>query len=95
MATQVEIRCINKSDSVNPHERIINVGGVNVDGTRWKLSHTEAIHRIVKDTHLFYVKQGGKIVHVVIATQSGWKYLKTTEDGEQPDNLLSLPECPS
>ncbi|MDD3927909.1 MAG: DUF3892 domain-containing protein, partial [bacterium] len=25
---------------------------------------------------------------------SGNKYLKTQNDGEQPNNLLSLPECP-
>jgi hypothetical protein len=95
MPTNFEIRCINKSDSLNPHKRIINVGGVNADRTRWTLSQTEAIHCIINGTHLFYVKQGGKIVHVVIANQVGWKYLKTTEDGEQPNDLLSLPECPS
>ena len=95
MATRVEIRCINKSESVNPHERIINLGGVNADGSRWKLSHTEAIHCIVNDTYLFYIKRGVKIVYVVIANQSGWKYLKTTTDGDQPDDLLRLPECPS
>lgn len=95
MATRVEIRCINKSDHVNPYERIKDVGGVNTDRTRWKLSQTEAIRSIVKDTNLFYVKRGGKEVNVVIATsQYGYKYLKTTEDGEQPDNLLNLPECP-
>ena len=94
MATRVEIGCINKSDRFNPHERILNVGGVNTDGTRWKLSQTEAIHYIVQDTYLFYVNRGGNMVYVVIASQYGWKYLKTTADGEQPDNLLSLPECP-
>jgi hypothetical protein len=93
MATRVEIRCINKSDHDDPHDRILNVGGVNADGTRWKLSQTEAIHSIVNDTYLFYVKRGGKIVYVVIASHSGWKYLKTTADGDQPDHLLSLPEC--
>jgi len=95
MATRVEIRCINKRDSLNPHERIIHIGGVNTDGTRWKLSQTEAIHYIVQDIYLFYVKRGGKMDYVVIASQSGWKYLKTTTDGEQPDHLLSLPECPA
>ena len=95
MATRVEIRCINKSDSLNSHERIINIGGVNADRTRGKLSQTEAIHYIVQDIYLFYVKRGGKMDYVVIASQSGWKYLKTTTDGEQPDHLLSLPECPA
>jgi hypothetical protein len=95
MTARLEIRCINKSDHSNPHERIINVGGLTAEGTHWKLSQTEAIHSIVKDTCLFYVKRGGNEVNVVIASQSGWKYLKTTADGDQPDNLLSLPECPS
>ena len=42
-----------------------------------------------------YVKHSGKVIYAVSASQSGWKYLKTTADGEQPDGLLSLPECPS
>ena len=95
MTTRVEIRYVNKSDHVNPYERIINIGGVSAGGTHWKLSQTEAIHHIVNDTYLYYVNQGGNQVNVVIATsQYGYKYLKTTADGEQPDNLLSLPECP-
>jgi len=33
-------------------------------------------------------------VNVVIATSRyGNKYLKATADGDQPNNLLSLPEC--
>jgi uncharacterized protein DUF3892 len=95
MATRVEIRCVNKSDHVNPHERILNVGGVGAGGIHWKLSQTEAIHCIIKDTYLYYIRRGGDQVNVVIATsQYGYKYLKTTADGEQPDHLLSLPECP-
>jgi len=95
MSTTVEIRCINKSESFDPHERILNVGGLTEGGRPWKLSQTEAIHYIVKDTCLFYVKLGGNEVNVVIASHSGWKYLKTTADGDQPDDLLSLPECPA
>ncbi len=30
----------------------------------------------------------------VETSRYGNKYLKTEADGEQPDNLLSLPECP-
>ena len=94
MSTTVEIRCINKSESFDPHERILNVGGLTEGGRPWKLSQTEAIHCIVEDTYLFYVRQEDRIIYVVIANQSGWKYLKTTADGDQPDDLLSLPECP-
>jgi hypothetical protein len=31
---------------------------------------------------------------VIVAVHNGHKYIKTKADGIQPDNLLSLPECP-
>ena len=36
---------------------------------------------------------GGVSVDVIVASHNGNKYLKTKNDGLQPDNLLSLPEC--
>jgi Protein of unknown function (DUF3892) len=96
MSTSVRISCINKTDRTNAHERISNVGGVNQNGTRWKLSEADAIQGIRDDKWLFYVERpAGHRVNVVIAiSQWGNEYLKTVADGEQPDNLLSLPECP-
>ncbi len=95
MADSVQIKCINKSDRYNAHERIINVGGVNGDGTRWKLSQPAAIEGIEAGKWRFYVSVGGKSVWVIVAvSQYGNKYLKTENDGEHPNNLLSLPECP-
>lgn len=95
MATSVRVICVNKSDRYNAHERIINIGGVNPDQTRWKMSQQDAIKAIETGKYSFYVVANGKMVNVIVATSKyGYKYLKTEADGEQPDNLLSLPECP-
>jgi hypothetical protein len=95
VADNIQISCINKSDRFNPHERILSVGGVSPNGTRWKLSQTEAVAGVEADKWRFWVHAGGKSVWVIVAvSRFGNKYLKTEADGEQPDNLLSLPECP-
>jgi hypothetical protein len=85
---------VNKSDRNNPHERITHIGGMNGDGTRWKLTQLDAIKGIESGKWAFYVQRGGSTVNVIISTSRyGHKYLKTESDGEQPNNLLSLPQC--
>ena len=93
MTQSARIRCINKTDRQNPHERIQNVGGVGSDGGKWKISQPQAIQHIEGGTWTFYVEEGGKRVDVIVATHNGNKYIKTRADGAHPDNLLSLPEC--
>jgi hypothetical protein len=95
MATSHEVMCINKSDRPNPHERIKSIGGRNTDGTAWKMTQEAAISGIVRKEWSFYVRRGGSTVNVVVAkSRFDHLYLKTEADGESPDNLLSLPECP-
>ncbi|MBE0530275.1 MAG: DUF3892 domain-containing protein [Rhodospirillales bacterium] len=90
----LQITCINKSDRMNPHERILRVGGGQTILGSWRKSQEEAISEIETGTNRFYVHVGGKSVWVIVATSRfGNKYLKTEDDGEQPNNLLSLPEC--
>ena len=94
MATRHRIQCINKTDRYDPHDRIKNVGGSNPDGTRWKLTQPEAIAGIEAGKWEFYVSVNGVSVDVIVASRLGHKYLKTRNDGDHPNNLLSLPECP-
>ena len=89
----LQITCINKSDRMNPHERITRVGGGTLL-TQWRKSQEQAIWDIEAGRNRFYVSVGGASVWVIVATSGyGNKYLKTENDGEQPNNLLSLRPC--
>jgi hypothetical protein len=94
MAHSVQISCINKTDRQNRHEKIKNVGGLNADGSRWKMTEEKAIQDIENGTYTFWTKGGGEKTDVIIALHLGRKYLKTRADTTTKDNLLSLPECP-
>lgn len=94
MSQPYQIQCITKSDRQNPHERITHVGGVH-GGTRWKITQQDAIDGIESGKWKFFVNPGNDPVWVIVAVSRwGNKYLKTQNDGDQPNNLLSLASCP-
>lgn len=94
MALIAKVMCTNKREHDNPHERITHIGGVNAEGTRWRMTESAATLGLDIGQYQFHVSAGGKTVWVVVATHLGRKYLKTTADDHAPNTLLNLPECP-
>lgn len=94
MSIDVEVSCIEKRDRHNTHERIAAIGGVNPDGSRWKMLEDDAIAAIENRRYQFYVIKFGRKVYLIVASHYGRKYLKTEADDFAPNNLLSLVSCP-
>lgn len=88
------VLCIQKSNNSEIHNIIEFIGGLNSDGTRWKVSQSRAIDGIESGKWEFFVEFNNKVVNVIVATNNGNKYLKTENDGFELNNLLSLPDCP-
>ncbi len=90
-----QILCIRKSNQMEPHRRITHFGGLNDKGQQWRVSQEEAIQGIESGRWQFHIRIRGRNVPVVIGVSGdGKKYLKTPADRLQPNDLLSLPECP-
>ena len=95
MTARHEVTCI-KPDGADADQRIDAIGGSTggTSGGSWTLDIDTAIARIEDGTYQFWTRGGGKIADVIVAKRySGRKYLKTTADGVEPNNLLALPRC--
>lgn len=94
VAQTAQIKCINKNPRNDAYSRITHVGGYAT--SQWKITVEDAIQKIKANEWSFYVERpvGDRVSVVVAVSRSGREYLKTTADGDEPNNLLSLPECP-
>jgi Protein of unknown function (DUF3892) len=90
-----EIKCINKKVRKAADDRIRLVGGILPNGQEWRM-HSRHIQKLIREKKLFYVERPqGDRVNVILAYRNPRRpYIKTEADGDIPNNLLSLPECP-
>jgi hypothetical protein len=92
---EVRIHCVSRIDRTGADDRIHHVGGINADGSRWKLSEDEAIAAIKDGRWTFSATcNSGKARVEIARIGSSREFLKTEMDEIQPDGLLALPECP-
>ena len=90
MGAGYQITCVHRTSHAEAHVRLQYVGGRD-----WKLTQQAAIDGMEAGRWRFWVIIDERAVWVVVAqTSSGAKYLKTEDDDEQPETLLTLPECP-
>jgi hypothetical protein len=92
-----QVTCIIP-DGADADQRIDAIGGASggPNNGRWKLPINEAIAGIEDGRWRFWTVADGRNVWVVVAQRpNGRKYLKTEADGYEPNNLLSLPQCPA
>ena len=95
MANRRQITCVNQGNRQDIHERIAYIGGLNENGSRWRMTRQEAVHGIESGEYEFFIKKKGIIYEVVIdVSRFDYKYLKVISDGEEPSSLLNFPECP-
>jgi hypothetical protein len=74
---------------------IAHIGGSSKDGGRWTLPHEDAIRDIESGKMSYYCDTGGQSYLVIVAEdKSGAKFIKAVIDGDVPDSLLRLPDCP-
>ena len=79
---------------MNHDRRLRGIGGINPDGTHWRISEADAIAAIEAGSWSFHIERDGRELPVVIAvSRYGGKYLKGASDKLHPDSLLALPEC--
>ena len=86
---------VARHDEGSPQVRIFAIGGVFSDGSPWRMSVEEAIKAIQRGEQFYVERPTDDPVDVTVAhTGEGRAYLRTVADGDEPNNLLALPELP-
>ena len=95
MPSEYKVTCIRKTGTHEPHDCIHGIGGRTDNGNPFFHTVAEAINQMDCKFVTYYTDEGGKRANLTIAEHNENRYLKTQNDDVHPNNLLSLPECPS
>ena len=83
------------TDKLEKHEHILSLGCYGSGNAFHKFSEEEVIRHIESGEDTFYAERpDGHVAEIEVAERQGVKYLKTKPDGERPNNLDWLPDCP-
>ena len=88
MAGTFQVTC-HTPDNADKDRRLQGVGG-----NGWYRTVDQMIMLIEGDDKFWTVDQSGNSVWLIVSSRNGRKYIKTTSDGLEPNNLLALPHCP-
>ena len=84
----LQVTC-HTPDGADSDQRIDAIGGGG-----WRHLIDDAIRNIETGTNSYWTMAAGAVANVIVAKRpNGRKYLKTTADGVEPNNLLALPRC--
>jgi len=87
------VACTQKREK---HEHILSLGCYGPGNAHHNFTEAEGINRIESGTDSFYSERpDGHVAEIIVETRNGEKYLKTKPDGERPNNLDWLPDCPA
>lgn len=94
-ALMTEVRWTTKSDKAQAHERILEIGIPTMDGQCLRYTLANAVELQWTGVKQFGVAVNGVMIELKIeTTQDGHRYLRALSDGDQPESLLALPDCP-
>jgi hypothetical protein len=90
----LEVGCVKRDTAEDIDDVLQLVGGVwPTDGRPWKISDADGVLMIDSGALDLSVAGTGQPIHVSTSS-AGRRYLRTNPDGQNPDNLHALPQCP-
>jgi len=86
------VTCTTKLEK---HEHILDLGCYSTQNNYYRFREADVISRIEGGQDTFYTERpDGHVAEVVVFELEGEEFLRTKADGERPNNLDWLPDCP-